>query len=77
MLNLDILPSEVLRVCLVCVICNSNSNHSVIFKICIMNAHTLNMCTFYFVNLFHFFLVLVGEPEIQKLEKSGQKVAEF
>ena len=27
--------------------------------------------------LFLFFYLLVGEPKIQKLEKSGRKVAEF
>ena len=37
-----------LRGCLVCVICNSNNFHSLIFKLCIMIVHTLNMCTCYF-----------------------------
>ena len=53
-----------LRGCLVCVICNSNSIHSFIFKLCIMIFHTLKMCTFYFVRLFHcFFSLMMGvEP---------------
>ena len=48
-------PSEMLRGCLVCVICNSNSIHSFIFKLCIMIVHTLKMCTSFFVRLFHCF----------------------
>ena len=50
--------SEMLRGCLVCVICNSNSIHFFIFKLCIMIVHTLKMCTSYFARLFHclFFL---------------------
>ena len=43
-LNLDIFPLEMLRWFLVCVICNSKSFHSLIFKLCIMIVHTLNMC---------------------------------
>ena len=38
-----------LRGCLVCVICNSNSFHSFIFKLYTMIVHTLRMCTVYFV----------------------------
>ena len=45
MLNLDIFPSEMLRGCLVCVICNSNSIHSYIPKLCIMIVHTLKIYT--------------------------------
>ena len=37
--------------CLVCVICNSNSFHSFIFKLCLMIVHTLKMCTSYFVHI--------------------------
>ena len=57
-------PSEMLSGCLVCVICNFNSIHSIIFKLCIMIVHTLKMCTFYIVRLFHcFFSFLMGvEP---------------
>ena len=44
-------PSEMLRGCLVCVICNSNRFHSLIFKLCKMIAHTLKMCTFYFEHI--------------------------
>ena len=36
---------------LVCVICNYNSFHSFIFKLCLMIVHTLKMCTFYFVHI--------------------------
>ena len=43
---LDIFLSKMLRWCLVCVICNSNSFRSFIFKLCIMIVHTLKMCTF-------------------------------
>ena len=47
--------------CLACVICNSKSIHAFIFKLCIMIVHTLNMCTSYFVRLFHcFFSFLIG-----------------
>ena len=55
-LNLDIFPSEMLRGCLVCVICNSNSIHYFIFKLCLMVAHTLKMCTSYFVQISFFSL---------------------
>ena len=36
-------PSKILRGCLVCVICNSNSIHSFIFKLCIMINNTMKM----------------------------------
>ena len=39
------------RGCLVCVNCNSNIFHSLIFKLCIMIVHTLKMCTSYFVQI--------------------------
>ena len=57
-------PSTMLRGCLVCVICNSNSIHSFIFKLCTMIVHILKMCTSYFVHvLLVFFLFLTGvEP---------------
>ena len=45
-------------VCLVYVICNSNSIHYFIFKLCIMVAHTLKMCTFYFVQISFVFTFL-------------------
>ena len=61
-LNLDIFPIRNALGCLVCVICNSNSLYSSIFKLCIIIVHTLKMCTFYFVNIswtfFHFLGVL-------------------
>ena len=44
-LDLDIFPSEMLRVCLVCVICNSNSFIPLHSNFSIMIVHTLNMCT--------------------------------
>ena len=37
--------------CLVCVICNSKSFPSFIFKLCQMIVHTLKMCTSYFVHI--------------------------
>ena len=43
--------SEMLRGCLVCVICNSNSIHSFIFKLCLMIVNTLKMCTSSFVHV--------------------------
>ena len=46
-----------LRGCLVCVICNSNSIHSFILKLCIMIAYTLKMCTLYFMHISRFFYV--------------------
>ena len=46
--------------CLVCVICNSNSIHSFIFKLCTMIIHTLKMRTSYFVHVSYFFLILLG-----------------
>ena len=48
-LNLDIFMSIMLRLCLVCVICDSNSFHSLIFKLCIIIVHTLKMSTSYFI----------------------------
>ena len=50
-LNLDLFLSEMLRGCLVCVNCNSNSIHYFIFKLCIMIVHTLKMSTFNFVHI--------------------------
>ena len=35
---------EMLRWFLVCIICNSKSFYSLIFELCIMIVHTLNMC---------------------------------
>ena len=56
-------PSEMLSRCLVCVICNFNSIHSIIFKLCIMIVHTLKMCTFYIVRLFHCFFSFLMDVE--------------
>ena len=56
LLNLDIFPSEMLRGCLVCVICYSSSFHSFIFKLCIMIVHTLNMYTLYLCTFDDLFL---------------------
>ena len=44
-------PTTTILGCLACVICNSKSFHSFIFKLCIMIVHTLKMCTFYFVHI--------------------------
>ena len=54
-MNLDFFSSEMLRGCVVCVICNSNSFHSFIFILYIMIVHTLKMCTSYFVHVLYFF----------------------
>ena len=43
--------SATLLGCLVCVIYNSNSFYSSIFKLCLMIVHTLKVCTFYFVHI--------------------------
>ena len=43
--------SATLLGCLVCVICNSWSFHSFLFKLCIMAVHILKMCTSYFVHI--------------------------
>ena len=55
-----------LRRCLVCVICNSNSFHSFIFILYILIVHTLKLDTFYFVHVSFSFLAhlsgrLMGE----------------
>ena len=47
--RLSVRLSATLLGCIVCVICNSNSFHSFIFKLCLMIVHTLKMCTSYFV----------------------------
>ena len=55
-LNLDIFfHPQCLGGCLACAICNFNSIHSFIFKLCILIVHTLKMCTSYFVKLFYCF----------------------
>ena len=51
-------PSEIHKGCLVCVICNSNSFHSFIFKLCTMIVHTLDLCTSYYVYISCFFSFL-------------------
>ena len=57
-LNLNIFPSQMLRWCLVFVICNTF--HSFIFKLCKMIVHTLKMCTLLFcahlINIFSFLM---------------------
>ena len=58
LLTLDIFPSEMFKGCLVCVICNSNSIQSFIFKLCKMIVHTLKMCTSYFMHISFFFSFL-------------------
>ena len=49
--DLDIFYPNMLRWCLVCVICNSNSVHFFIFKLCIMSVHTFKMCTSHFTHI--------------------------
>ena len=56
-LNLDIFSLEMLRWFLVCVICNSKSFHSLIFKLCIMIVHTLNMCLSFLCKFDKHFLI--------------------
>ena len=60
MLNLDIFPSEMLRGCLVCVICNANSIHYFIFKLCIMTVNTSKMSAFYLCTFCEYFYILGG-----------------
>ena len=52
------------RGCLVCVICNSNSFDSFIFKLCIVIVNTLKMCTFYFVHISIYFYYIFGGVEL-------------
>ena len=54
MLNLDIFSSEMLRGCLVCVICNSNSISSFIFILYKMIVHILKMCISHFMHVSFF-----------------------
>ena len=58
LLNVDMFPSKMLRGCLVCVICNSSSFHSFIFKLSVMIVRTLNMCTIFCAHLITYFGVL-------------------
>ena len=44
-------PSEMLTGCLLCLIFNSSSFHSYIFKLCILIVYTLNMCTLNFLHI--------------------------
>ena len=48
---------ERLRWFLVCVICNSKSFHSLIFKLCIVIVHTLNMCLCFLCKFDKHFLI--------------------
>ena len=65
MLNIDFFPSELLSECLVCVICNSKSIHSDIFKLYIMMVYTLKMCTFYFMHISRIFFSFLGCQELR------------
>ena len=61
--TLSVCLSATLSGCLVCVICNSWSFHSFLFKLCILMAvHILKMCTSFFVHILlifsHFLRVL-------------------
>ena len=59
--GVDIFSTVMLRGCLVCVTCNSNSIHYFIFKLCIMIVHTLKTCTsHFFAHLINIFLFLTG-----------------
>ena len=54
-------PAEMLRGCLVCVICNSSSFHSFVFKLCTIlrdfkNAPFYILCLFHMLNLRMFYL---------------------
>ena len=51
LLNLNIIPPEMLRGCLVCLICNLSSFYIFIFKHSIMIVHTLKLYTIYFVHI--------------------------
>ena len=55
--EIDIFPTKMLRGGLVCVICNSKSFHSFLFKLCIMIVHILNKCTSYFVHILRPFFI--------------------
>ena len=57
-----------LRGCLVFVICNSNSIHYFIFKLCLMVVHTLKMCTFYFVQISFFFFTFLTDVELRHFQ---------
>ena len=56
-LELRYFLSKMLRGCLISVFCNSNSFHSLIFKLFIMIVGTLNMCSSYFVHIWSFFFL--------------------
>ena len=49
----SVLPSTTLFGCLICVICNSKSFHSFLFKLCIMLVLILKICA-HFMNIFSF-----------------------
>ena len=59
------LTFEILRACLVCVICNSNSIHLFIFKLCILIVHTLKMCTTHFMHISWIFFSFLGGLELR------------
>ena len=48
--RLSVRPAETLG-CQICVIYNSKSFHSFLFKLCLMIVHILKMCTFYIVHV--------------------------
>ena len=49
--GVELFHPKMLRWCLVCVICNTNSFQFFIFKLCIMIFYTLTMCTSNFVHI--------------------------
>ena len=60
-------PLEMLRGCLVCVICKSYSIRFFIVKLCIMNVHTLKMCTFDFVYISRIFIFMFCGLELRHI----------
>ena len=62
MLNFDIFfPSKICRGCQVCVTCNSNSFHSFILKLCIMDcSHIEDVHLLFSAHLINFFTFLTG-----------------
>ena len=59
-IHLSVRLSTTLFGCLICVICNSKSFHSILFKLCIMVVHILKMCTYYFVRISWIFSQFLG-----------------
>ena len=56
--------------CLVCVICNSKSFLSFLFKFCILIVHIFKVCTFYFVHTSQLFFSFLGDFPSKMLRDS-------